>query len=1145
MCCISSCMEPVGSWPACSSAGTMALVCKPNCKSVVWMYFGLKADGNGLPVRSDEAVCRLCRRVVLAKGGNTTNLRSHLARRHRAEFLDTFPPGTATASPRAQGVDINHDELTEDAAILQNHSNSSYVPDAVIPPGEPWLHGGPCRAVLSLPSCLCVYQDGGPGMSSPGFPGEGRGEMKVYAKCQLQQGVMFGPYVGEVCKGQMPNNLKYAWAVRDDSGFSYVDAVDENKSNWMRYVTYTSSEEEHNLVVFQFYRHIYYRVSQPISEGTELKVWIGRDYASLLGLGMGDNVKCEIGDKEAALRLLQDIQLVTLPELSSTSLWSDSSQSQSPMPVISDVTTVSNPEAAGDPGMMSTSSFSSTSQNSLISQCSFLTEKYDFLPGTEKLLSNPNAPLNSPWHFFGLEPDPTGRPLDRSTAVCKLCMEHVSCGGSLDLQNHLTSKHHIKLRDMVKDRSLAAAVPLRPLPAVGQTVSSQVVNAIVNFLITDLQPASVVEGSGFRQLLHTLLPAHRELPKPWLLEGVMRDQHIRGRVSLAQLLRQKTGGAERDEVSDHTAPLECEPWKCQRPSTNQREAPPFVTLSGELWLHSWQGNPERYLTLWAHCIDENFSFHNQALATRKLTSSGENYFEALEAQVKAMTEEWGGFRPNFIVLGVEGTSRMGMDPATSEKSAEATGSCAHPNSTTFLEREDSASPEEVRASEPGEFGEGFPLVPCFFSSVQAGIEELMAHPVIRKTLSQFQDHLSELFLPPTQSKGSLLVHAHKLLKSLPKEEQAQLTSWAHCRPAWKDLYPLLSTLVKHKSLISDVLKEVKGERSAAESALGGCPPSSTAAPQALRSEWKVLEDLCLVLKPLDVACQTLAKEAFPRLSLIKPILTGLLSRHFVARPGDSSSILKEVKRLMRRKLTSCYSSPAVNRVLCVACSLDPQFRELGFMEEKEQAATFNWLKNEAVRITKENSLKKPSKTEERLKRSVSPESPESENDLRRSKRLKECPPINFKEMGGEESDPGEAEESEEPDPAFQPGLSGMEFLLGDLFCSASKNRESSAEESVDMEISVFRADKGASLGMEPLQWWRTKAVQFPLLASVARAYLAAPAVAGNAAQEFIQDGTTNRRRSNIPPESLDTMLFLHHNHISVTDGGPAAASDRG
>uniref|UniRef100_A0A8C7XDZ4 BED-type domain-containing protein n=1 Tax=Oryzias sinensis TaxID=183150 RepID=A0A8C7XDZ4_9TELE len=698
------------------------------------------------------------------------------------------------------------------------------------------------------------------------------------------------------------------------------------------------------------------------------------------------------------------------------------------------------------------------------------------------LVNNPRG-KSTVWMYFGLKADERGKPMNTDRAVCRLCRKVViSKGNTTNLRSHLRRRHpaeFIEITNLATTRAFAEAVPLRPLPAVGQTVSSQVVNAIVNFLITDLQPASVVEGSGFRQLLHTLLPAHRELPKPLLLEGVMRDQHIRGRVSLAQLLRQKTGGAERDEVSDHTAPLECEPWKCQRPSTNQREALPFVTLSGEVWLHSWQGNPERYLTLWAHCIDENFSFHNQALTTRKLTSSGEN---DLEAQVKAMTEEWGGFRPNFIVLGVEGTSRMGMDPITSEKSAEATGSCAHPNSTTFLEREDSASPEEVRASEPGEFGEGFPFVPCFFSSVQAGIEELMAHPVIRKTLSQFQGHLSELFLPPTQSKGSLLVHAHKLLKSLPKEEQAQLTSWAHCRPAWKDLYPLLSTLVKHKSLISDVLKEVKGERLAAES--------------ALRSEWKVLEDLCLVLKPLDVACQTLAKEAFPRLSLIKPILTGLLSRHLVARPGDSSSILKEVKRLMRRKLTSCYSSPAVNRVLCVACSLDPQFRELGFMEEK---------------VSWEFSL------------------------------------LPGKQDGGaaEEGRLPRVTGSEEPVPTFPPGLSGMEFLLGDLFCSASKNRESSAEESVDMEISVFRADKGASLGMEPLQWWRTKAVQLPLLASVARAYLSAPAVAGNAAQEFIQDGTTNRRRSNIPPESLDTMLFLHHNRISVTDGGPAAASDRG
>lgn len=173
----------------------------------------------------------------------------------------------------------------------------------------------------------------------------------------------------------------------------------------------------------------------------------------------GDNGKCEIGDKETALRLLQDIQLVTLPEPSSTSLWSDCSQSQSPMPIISEVTTFSNPEAAGDPGLVPNSTFPSTFSSTfpLLSSSSHVMEKYDFLPGTEKLLTNLNTNQNSPWHFFGLEPDPTGRPLDRNTAVCKLCMERVSCGGggATDLQIHLTTKHHIKPRDISKDRSVA------------------------------------------------------------------------------------------------------------------------------------------------------------------------------------------------------------------------------------------------------------------------------------------------------------------------------------------------------------------------------------------------------------------------------------------------------------------------------------------------------------------------------------------------------------------------------------------------------------------------------------------------------------------------------------------------------------------
>ena len=57
---------------------------KKNAKSVVWDYFGIHVGEDGLPVPGEEqkAVCRSCGKAVLAKGGNTTNLLTHLRDHH-------------------------------------------------------------------------------------------------------------------------------------------------------------------------------------------------------------------------------------------------------------------------------------------------------------------------------------------------------------------------------------------------------------------------------------------------------------------------------------------------------------------------------------------------------------------------------------------------------------------------------------------------------------------------------------------------------------------------------------------------------------------------------------------------------------------------------------------------------------------------------------------------------------------------------------------------------------------------------------------------------------------------------------------------------------------------------------------------------
>ena len=57
----------------------LSLLPKSKTISLVWKHFGFEADDScQKPKTTETAVCRLCRRNVEAKGGNTSNLRSHL-----------------------------------------------------------------------------------------------------------------------------------------------------------------------------------------------------------------------------------------------------------------------------------------------------------------------------------------------------------------------------------------------------------------------------------------------------------------------------------------------------------------------------------------------------------------------------------------------------------------------------------------------------------------------------------------------------------------------------------------------------------------------------------------------------------------------------------------------------------------------------------------------------------------------------------------------------------------------------------------------------------------------------------------------------------------------------------------------------------
>jgi hypothetical protein len=125
---------------------------------------------------------------------------------------------------------------------------------------------------------------------------------------------------------------------------------------------------------------------------------------------------------------------VTLEEPSS-SLCFTHGQVQDAMPIIHKVTSTSTPDSAlGVPYGPA-----------------YLHEEYNFFPGTENLMNHPTQGHSRLWYFYGFRPDPSGQPLDWSTAVCKLCGHQVALG---DTVSHLRDKHQISSHRFIRGQRI-------------------------------------------------------------------------------------------------------------------------------------------------------------------------------------------------------------------------------------------------------------------------------------------------------------------------------------------------------------------------------------------------------------------------------------------------------------------------------------------------------------------------------------------------------------------------------------------------------------------------------------------------------------------------------------------------------------------
>ncbi|XP_065900691.1 zinc finger protein 709-like isoform X2 [Dysidea avara] len=110
----------------------------------------------------------------------------------------------------------------------------------------------------------------------------------VFAKGFIPRRTKIGPYKGEVVHKEDvtdETDTSYFWEVKKTGTESYyIDGKNEEHASWLRFINCARSEEEQNLLSFQYQGNIYCYTIKDILPGTELLVWYGEQYVKLLGL---------------------------------------------------------------------------------------------------------------------------------------------------------------------------------------------------------------------------------------------------------------------------------------------------------------------------------------------------------------------------------------------------------------------------------------------------------------------------------------------------------------------------------------------------------------------------------------------------------------------------------------------------------------------------------------------------------------------------------------------------------------------------------------------------------------------------------------------------------------------------------------------
>ena len=212
-------------------------------------------------------------------------------------------------------------------------------------------------------------------------------------------------------------------------------------------------------------------------------------------------------------------------------------------------------------------------------------------------------------------------------------------------------------------------------------------------------------------------------------------------------------------------------------------------------------------------------------------------------------------------------------------------------------------------------------LPCIGHTLQLGVKKAFDVPKVHSALARV---------------GRQVAHFHRSPKSMSKLREKQKLLGLHehqlindCITRWGSTYEMLKRFLEQQQAICATLLDDGGNRS--------LMPST--------DEIATMEELVKILEHFYQATEIFSGELYPTIGVVFPILNHLLTVLLVTDSNDKD-ITKTIKEKIKQNLITRYRGGKIENILHVSMYLDPRFKQLPMLTERQKMVVQSAVKVE-------------------------------------------------------------------------------------------------------------------------------------------------------------------------------------------------------